>query len=46
MGKGKPRHNPDKPAYKYGDRCPYYEEYCNGKAVMVAAVPVVVMKRK
>ena len=31
MSKGKPRHNPDKPANKYGDRCPYYEEYITGK---------------
>ena len=31
MSKGKPRHNPDKPANKYGDRCPYYEEYTTGK---------------
>ena len=26
MGKGKPRHNPDKPQNKYGSRCPYAEE--------------------
>ena len=32
MGKGKPRHNPDKPANKYGKRCPYWEEYINGTA--------------
>ena len=31
MGKGKPRYYPDKPANKYGKRCPYYEEYINGK---------------
>lgn len=31
MGKGKPRHNPDKPANKYGSRCPYWEEYITGK---------------
>ena len=30
MGKGKPRHNPKKPANQYGARCPYYEVYCNG----------------
>ena len=26
MGKGKPRHNPRKPANQYGSDCPYYEE--------------------
>ena len=31
MGKGKPRHNPDKPANKYGRWCPYFETYYNGK---------------
>lgn len=25
MGKGKPRHNPDKPANKRGKHCPEYE---------------------
>jgi hypothetical protein len=25
MGKGKPRHNPDKPANKKGSHCPMYE---------------------
>lgn len=26
MGKGKPRHNPDKPQNKYGSFCPMVEE--------------------
>ena len=31
MGKGKPRHNPDKPQNKYGAECPLLEEIsCNG----------------
>ena len=30
MRKGKPRHNPDKPANKYGRHCPRYETYCDG----------------
>ena len=29
MGKGKPRHNPDKPQNNYPTRCPYYDS-CNG----------------
>ena len=27
MSKGKPRHDPDKPANQYGSRCPCFEEY-------------------
>lgn len=27
MGKGKPRHNPDKPQNKIGAVCPWYEEF-------------------
>ena len=34
MGKGKPRHNPDKRQNKMGADCPYYEEHhlgvCDG----------------
>jgi hypothetical protein len=30
MGKGKPRHDPDKPANQYGGRCWYFEEYIDG----------------
>jgi hypothetical protein len=28
MGKGKPRHNPDKKQNNYGSHCSYYEENC------------------
>lgn len=27
MGKGKPRHNPNKPQNKYGSKCGYLEEF-------------------
>ena len=30
MGKGKPRHNPDKLQNKMGGKCPYYETYSWG----------------
>ena len=30
MGKGKPRHNPDKSQNKKGEFCQYYEEYSSG----------------
>ena len=30
MGKGKPRHNPDKPANKRGGFCKAYEEFSDG----------------
>lgn len=35
MSKGKPRHNPDKPANRRNPHCPYYEiidnkGYCSG----------------
>lgn len=33
MGKGKPRHNPDKPQNKIGDRCTYYETYSFSSSV-------------
>lgn len=32
MGKGKSRHNPDKPQNKRGGFCPWYEEYSSGYA--------------
>ncbi len=31
MTKGKPRHNPQKPANTYGAHCPSYEVYCDGR---------------
>ena len=33
MGKGKPRHNPDKHQNKRGGFCQWYEEYSSGQAV-------------
>ena len=30
VGKGKPRHNPDKPQNKIGAVCPWYEEFKDG----------------
>lgn len=36
MGKGKPRHNPKKPANRLGSLCPWYEEIKDkdGKIIM------------
>lgn len=32
MGKGKPRHNPDKPQNKYGGFCQWFEKYEDGSS--------------
>ena len=44
MSKGKPRHNPNKPANKYGRHCPYYEEYIDGSTACEALLPGNVLK--
>lgn len=41
MSKGKPRHNPDKPANRRNTHCPYYEDiegrgYCSA---LMGAIP-------
>jgi len=40
MGKGKPRHDPEKRANKYGRWCPYFETYYDGKVGCEASLEI------